>query len=1088
VVALGVMLVLSFLGALFVAIVGNALENSRQSNRTGSADTFAQAGIDYADKMLQTSPEGADWRPPLQYVYYAATGSYTFTDASGSVDHCPFNNESQCFAYDAMAAQLSSADNKDPDKLWLQQGYSRYNVGNGRFLIRLSYVSEPGAGGVTTNAAQNILPTSKYIKIESIGLEGTVTPSDPTSYLQVDNKRRSEIVAYKPITLGDYTLFVTDKDKRGEVASLGLPATIPSTANPQSLITTGIDSFTGTWDSTNLASAGLVTPTFLTTMFGSNNEYFSTASVAGAGSGGGSIRVNSDLRLYGPVQVYANPVLGEGIQVAGRLLFDGFSAGSTGQTTVSGASRPFASEQPTQLQVVAYNSGSAAISTGLLFPTNASDSSGNNIFSTFGGLVRDNSGSSDAALYPDGNGSTAVTGSGYPRSAKRLEPPIIDRADPKSRLTRYQTIARTGTGSSAAASPSGGTVGSAPGNSGPYSATGNVASVYVDNSTDIQAESEQFSLRDQWINKADPQSSGYWRGSVYNPPGVDVIFSKVAGTTLWGFTITRAASSQQGIARWTWRNADGSTGVRYCHRMRFVYGAPPSAGDAQNDSDPIFYLGNADNAPLTNSSTNVPDNQNNDIVIYAEGNVRVRGMISNPAGSTDHHVTVVSNGIVYIDGSILKGHYSSAASSEYSAAASFSDGNDVPTLNPVYYGTEPNTSQTTARIQDPTDPTQYSKSSIALLAKQYVTVNTTQFTPGAEDFQYNQVGPNAPPSLGEDGYEFAQGQSLNMAYLYPKLYAMTSGSSVLSGYMYQGSEKLYMSASGDSGTAYADVSFIDPDWNYTDTSAGTAALTNLYPSNSATSGYPLAVGANIGRNAVTTIPYNFYSLGLVDPLILQISADPMLSAANLIVHRAAILPGDIRIEAMMYAQNNSFFIIPGDWFNPHDQDTVRNAVSREKTTTDSEFPFSGQPIDLKITIFGSIVENRTASIADQAAWALKWGWIPKYHGSFTYDSSSVSGVSPHYVNDGDIASLWQKPDGSTATVSNFITAGLTYQYDPMVGFPVTGLQPNCASSQAPAYIRVDKYGRSLPFAPSLPVSPDLIYSGAQSTTASVLNQ
>ena len=99
--------------------------------------------------------------------------------------------------------------------------------------------------------------------------------------------------------------------------------------------------------------------------------------------------------------------------------------------------------------------------------------------------------------------------------------------------------------------------------------------------------------------------------------------------------------------------------------------------------------------PTATGGVAIRANPNNDVIIYAEGNVRVRGVVSadpderprrcdRTPGDTDdklpRHVTIVTNGTAYIDGSLLRG-------------------------NP--------------------------ESSIQVLAHDYVCVNTTQFLAGA---------------------------------------------------------------------------------------------------------------------------------------------------------------------------------------------------------------------------------------------------------------------------------------------------------------------------------------------------------------------
>ena len=48
----------------------------------------------------------------------------------------------------------------------------------------------------------------------------------------------------------------------------------------------------------------------------------------------------------------------------------------------------------------------------------------------------------------------------------------------------------------------------------------------------------------------------------------------------------------------------------------------------------------------------------------------------------------------------------------------------------------------------------------------------------------------------------------------------------------------------------------------------------------------------------------------------QVNLDARPRAAlNFHLERVAVLPMDIRIEAVLYAQTRSFFVIPGAWFN-----------------------------------------------------------------------------------------------------------------------------------------------------------------------------
>src|SRR5437867_8708131 len=58
-----VMFVLFFIGALFVALVARNLQNSGRAKDTLTALEFSQAGVKHAAYFLQYSALGADWRP-----------------------------------------------------------------------------------------------------------------------------------------------------------------------------------------------------------------------------------------------------------------------------------------------------------------------------------------------------------------------------------------------------------------------------------------------------------------------------------------------------------------------------------------------------------------------------------------------------------------------------------------------------------------------------------------------------------------------------------------------------------------------------------------------------------------------------------------------------------------------------------------------------------------------------------------------------------------------------------------------------------------------------------------------------------------
>jgi hypothetical protein len=214
-------------------------------------------------------------------------------------------------------------------------------VGDGRFLLRVSYVD------LSTSSAYT--PTSKYLKIESVGAEGVVNPDDPTSSVagMTSSNRRAERTAYKPIGLGDYSLFVTNKDNRSDVASIGVPSVItnPSTASTTTAFAPGTyNGITqGAYSVIPADSSG--DPTIQTPLLQVpiQTNFGAASSVASSNPGGGSIRCNGDLRLYGKVNVYLDATQGEGIQTSGKLLFDGFpfaTSDTNSSITIGSTSSP----------------------------------------------------------------------------------------------------------------------------------------------------------------------------------------------------------------------------------------------------------------------------------------------------------------------------------------------------------------------------------------------------------------------------------------------------------------------------------------------------------------------------------------------------------------------------------------------------------------------------------------------------------------------------------------------------------------------------------------------------------------------------
>ncbi|MDQ2798318.1 MAG: hypothetical protein M3Y13_01595, partial [Armatimonadota bacterium] len=460
---------------------------------------------------------------------------------------------------------------------------------------------------------------------------------------------------------------------------------------------------------------------------------------------------------------------------------------------------------------------------------------------------------------------------------------------------------------------------------------------------------------------------------------------------------------------------------------------------------------NASNDPAAIGKPN-PDN---DVVIYAEGNIRVHhGIVSADAADTDttltpadkypRHVTIVTDGTAYIEGSLLKG-------------------------NP--------------------------DSSITILAHDYVCVNTTQFLAGPE-IDENPIGTTQPGGNSDPDYHALVFGSDETRLIQDLTVGLPNGGTAQTAYNSAGNGLLGLYISGRPGSAgvtQADFDIVNPATGYsirganvppfgTDAGGKTSVQSPTFdpsnvlpvPLNSANQYYSLN---GVMDNTLTT-PTALTNLVESDTRQLDVRRTPNNPAAtqDLELERVAVLPSDVRIEAVLYAQTGSFFVIPGPWFNSNSSDNLNafattfaaNAPGGQRLGgTYHHFPFYGQPIDMKITIDGAVSEAQPADVANQTAWMLKWGWIPQYHG---YVSQNGKPAGPPLEAAGHVlpttAPNPPKPD-----------IGLQIIYNPQAGYPY---DPGNGAADPPHYLRSDQFGRPLPFSPKLPVSTALLYAGESS--------
>lgn len=1015
IVAVIVLFVLLFVGGVFVGLVAHNLISEGRAADTLSAAQLAEAGANYAGDNLRNSLEGADWRP-------APT---------------PWTNA------------------QDPDRPWLDQGFSRISLPSGRALIRVSYktpvpypqdpaIVRPNFAGY--GATPSLDPTrDRTILIESVGRVGRIDEQDPTTFLNIPTPRlRRVVLAKMAIGLTDYLRYVTNINREANFeARLGVPPiSIPNPSAPPSALPLWMQ----------LGGLPIQTP--------------DRVAFAGRNAMGGSIQVNGDLALMNNTVLALNPALGDRVTVSGAIRV---ASGSAAADPADPSPR------------------TARINDLSRFAPNADPvrdlpeirPSSDPQFDTFGQLLMD---SGIGGLF-DRNG--------LPRQAQRLDPPAIDRLDPATGVARYLAASRD----SGVWLP----------RDNPSFNTGRLgwgSGVYINNPSDLQtgvngpATTEE--LRGRWLN---PGSNGEWIGPFYIPPGVVVEFGYfVVNDPRSGLPVEKPGFKVTftGV-RGAWRDPLGRVTSKEQVFTFFIYKPAGQRPVIKLDTElyRAYLRANAGNPNiLPPGSGSVEDRIDRFLppfngVIYAAGNIRTRGLLPAKAGIlndatrtdirrdpddgshlTDNQiralsnapsVTMVSGGNIYIEGSL---------------------------------------------VREPSGP----DTMLALLAMNNVVINTTLFVGPDGALPTPNGTPGVPPYFDLDANSPGR-QSVSLQWLFgadPTGYTSVNGGGVSSYLLVR------------HGVDAQSVTFMNLAVNEAPTLQLNA--TPYYPFkviSGAPTVYSLPLTPSMGAPGSTefeqrafrlcdmppsgsAIPDSHYVYtGLPYPWpeglrnTLRFSMDPYIPAVGTPTPyhwaRAAVVPLDVRIEAVLYAQYGSFFVIPGPPMNEQQDDTRDEALRngggggrmRRPGVDPSNplqndvydmYPFYNEPIDVRITIVGAVSENKTASEGDQAAWMQLWGWIPQNYGSTGFSASSPQPIEVPKEH------LWVGEVGNTPAdyrseaEKNYygslgITRGIRFLYDPALYMPFAGYSPNGSA------FRVDDYGRVLPPVPRLPVCPNFVFFG-----------
>ena len=1064
VIALIMLGVLLLLGFVFLGVLSHNINNAGHFQKRSVSQELAEAGLDYAHHQMLTGTLGADWRGlPTPPTPRADLGPTITSDPDALYTRMPAPLPT-IWAFSAG----NPIDLGGPDGLGF---YTRINFSNGRALVRVRYA--PSDANVFSASPTGALPAAgrarSFVIIESIGRQGVINPNDPTNLTatptqftgfgnsaalqtavsQLADTEKSfptsqKQIGFVSIGIIDSALFVTQKDRTSRPADIGFPfenGAMSVALNGGAYVANPVE-----------PPIELGGPE---TLFTLSNPPIQISNIPA----GGGVWVNGDLEINGEVDAYENYTLGDAINVTGNII------GADSNATLKIQRAEYEQNRPGR--PAAWYGG--AIATQPLpwtdtLVSNMLNSRGN--FNTYGDVFRD--------------GMPGADSNGFPRGVAYKEPPSMELRDPTTGAMRYVTLTRE----------SGSYVGT--GNSGRF---GYGQGVYIDNLDDLQiprddvtraAVGGEESLMYDWLNPNNGQPNSAWFGPFYSPVGAYVQLDA------YGFTITR--DSPKGNYGF-WLAQDGSVPASTSSVLRFRVGY---ANDGQihivNGLTPGIV--NINDALIKNDYDKGPVFNG---VLYFEGNVRVRGIIA-----TDVQLTLVSGATIYVEGSIVRGV----------------TGNDV------------NTSVNAGRLIGIP-----SRSSLMLMARDYVTLNPTQFfgiqagrnytfpnntptpdgvypieLPGVGDFFTLEheflLNPDAAANtfnpqtwLPYDGhYTTAIGGQLPTVLLLNHTEDTGSGSETfLSLNINTGltTSPFLFNLDANNGASvllpnpYTEPGYTIPGW----ASVYGLGIDSWQRSPQfETAGFQLADNADfaftpgtLSLTGQSSNPSGTYTIAeeATNDLTFRVNSIGGQPAAGYMLGQAAIVPSDIRIEASMFAEEGSFFVIPGNWFNPNSSDTriawlskmqeslglgltanqAAGAADLYRLNSNGSFPeapFFGEPIDVKITIYGAVSENVTPTVSQQAEYLRKWGWIPIQQGSPSPGSNIQIPVT-HQVG-----------------AKNGYAPNLTIIYDPILATGrVQGFAPNNNPATDP-YLRTDAYGRPLAPMPRLPVSPALAYFGEQS--------
>ncbi len=1013
VMAIAVLFLTTLLGTVWITLLVRNIARTARHAATDDALAQALAGIRFASRQFKESAEGADWRPRQTEPLYLRP-SMAAPPAQRALDpDYPLLSDSGTY----------------------RRCFVRFPNGRGYFMLRVRY--EPsfvasGAAAAGANTVDEFNKNSAMIHIESIGVAREFDPNDPTflndptetgaAAAQTVPYRKVE--AYVPIGMLDQLLWITNvTDERGP-AELGVP---PYRDGTGQLVQYG-----SLWE-------------------------------------GGGIRSEMSIQWHGRNTVRLYPARWEGVNVAGDLLLSP-QANDTGVNPQLTLQLMDDSGDAAGTVVIGGNNfpvypkddqDDNPLNDSLIAAVNADQESASGGFNSFPvysqgrveqNVLRDDRQSSNPRIQ-------------MARNTRRVAPPNLTQVNPSTGLVRWVEITRD-SGGVLQIDDNGQTRYV---NAGWYGLTdalppaGVSASdwervrargLYLDNIGDIQYPNDRRAVKDEWLQRggADVRRRG-WLAGTYVPsvqdggtlhPLAEVVFANLpapGGGIRPVILVTRYDIDTRQM------NLYPATG-----RQRLFYDLATLTASARGGQATLRPVG----------QTRVFDYPANG-VFFCAGSVRVRGTIGAPGSPRQLHL--VSAGSIYIEGSVIKGDRGSAL-----ALSAF----DYVTLNPTAFTRlQPGTDTVVEADTFGTDgqPVGYhfniqqgatldfSVNAAAPLGPSYLhfkhsggyedETSVTEFTlfqPGGGRYDFGSNVPPTPPPPPPAPYPnnpYAVGPQF--FYLF-RSFATND----------------YRDPSAQDPVRWGESSFRTQPGNPANFERKSFFLPTVGNIPGVDTGFRILVGEN-----------------------LRPSAQPYWLANVAVIPQNEPLP--IRVEAAIFAYTGSWFVIPPPFFNDNTRiDPSTNQVWDSRANfaatglrapgtfprNTADYPFYHEPLNVDVTIVGSITENVPAPSEEQALWterlwSLTSGWDPSQFPiparpayspriSYRYDADYRRLVRVRYTRTGQELVAWALP-------------GLPTLPAPPAGIPLLDVAIANGLAQ-------DSYVEVLPLIPRIPAS-SLLYEG-----------